>query len=95
MSTNREVDDKAFLKNISQDQAKRALERSAAIRADHISAKGNFPASSQGDHDVDSDEANRKRIIYRSKQRGWLERPSTSSTTSPVKALSHIDLTRP
>ncbi|ETK84784.1 hypothetical protein F441_10468 [Phytophthora nicotianae CJ01A1] len=73
LSTNPDVDDKAFLKSISQDQAKRALERSAAIRADHISAKGDFPASSQGDHQVDSDEANRKRIIYRSKQRGWLE----------------------
>ncbi|KAG3113570.1 hypothetical protein PI124_g7574 [Phytophthora idaei] len=73
MSTNPDVDDKAFVKSISQEQAKRALERSAAIRADHFATNGDFPSSSQGDHLVDSDEANRKRIIYRSKQRGWLE----------------------
>lgn len=28
---------------------------------------------SQGERAIDADEANRKRIIYRSKQRGWLE----------------------
>ncbi|CEG38244.1 membrane-spanning 4-domains subfamily a member 14 isoform x3 [Plasmopara halstedii] len=50
-----------------------ALFNRVAIRADHIAAKGDFPPTSQGDHHVDMDEANRKRIIYRSKQRGWLE----------------------
>ncbi|KAL3661943.1 hypothetical protein V7S43_013235 [Phytophthora oleae] len=73
MSTNPNVDDNAFVRSISKDQAKRALERGASIRADHFAAKGDFPAVSQGDHEVNSDEANRKRIIYRSKQRGWLE----------------------
>lgn len=28
---------------------------------------------SQGEQEINADEANRKRIIYRSKQRGWLE----------------------
>ncbi|KAG1698632.1 hypothetical protein DVH05_014590 [Phytophthora capsici] len=73
LSTNLNVDNNAFVNSISKDQAKRALERGAAIRADHFAAKGDFPAASQGDHEVNSDEANRKRIIYRSKQRGWLE----------------------
>ncbi|KAG7390258.1 hypothetical protein PHYPSEUDO_008396 [Phytophthora pseudosyringae] len=73
LSTNPAVDDNAFVRSISEQQAKRALERGAAIRADHFAAKGDFPASSQGDHQVDADEANRKRVIYRSKQRGWLE----------------------
>ncbi|OWZ18048.1 hypothetical protein PHMEG_0007919 [Phytophthora megakarya] len=73
LSTNPEVDNNAFVKNISSEQAKKALERSATIRADHVAAKGDFPIASQGDHQVDSDEANRKRIIYRSKQRGLLE----------------------
>ncbi|KAL4139540.1 hypothetical protein KRP22_003199 [Phytophthora ramorum] len=73
LSTNPDVDNNAFVRSISKEQAKRALERSAAIRADHFAAKGDFPVSSQGEHQVDSDEANRKRVIYRSKQRGWLE----------------------
>ncbi|XP_024585894.1 hypothetical protein F443_10531, partial [Plasmopara halstedii] len=46
MSTNHGVDDKAFLKSISKEQAKRALDRSVAIRADHIAAKGDFPPTS-------------------------------------------------
>ena len=58
---------------MSEEKAKKALERSAAIRTDHFAAKSDFPVSSQGEHQVDADEANRKRIIYRSKQRGWLE----------------------
>ncbi|POM66210.1 Succinate dehydrogenase subunit Emi5 [Phytophthora palmivora] len=73
LSTNPEVDNNAFVKSISSEQAKKALERSASIRADHIATKGDFPSASHGEHQVDSDEANRKRIIYRSKQRGWLE----------------------
>jgi len=73
LSTNPDVDDNAFVQSITPAQAKKALARSAAIRADHFAAKGDFPASSQGAHQVDADEANRKRVIYRSKQRGWLE----------------------
>ncbi|KAG7383564.1 hypothetical protein PHYBOEH_009868 [Phytophthora boehmeriae] len=73
LSTNPEVDNNAFVHSISKEQAKTALERSAAIRADHVAMKSDFPAQSQGDHQVNSDEANRKRVIYRSKQRGWLE----------------------
>ncbi|KAF4319672.1 hypothetical protein BBO99_00006311 [Phytophthora kernoviae] len=73
LSTNPNVDNNAFVHSISKEQAKTALERSAAIRTDHISIKGDFPAQSQGDHHVNADEANRKRVIYRSKQRGWLE----------------------
>ncbi|RLN92945.1 hypothetical protein BBJ28_00003340 [Nothophytophthora sp. Chile5] len=65
MSTNPDVDDNAFVHSISKEQAKKALERGAAIRADHFAAKEEFP--------IDGDEANRKRVIYRSKQRGWLE----------------------
>ncbi|TDH70336.1 hypothetical protein CCR75_002906 [Bremia lactucae] len=72
-SAGSDVENQLFLKSISEDQAKQALERSAAIRADHLAIKSEFPTSSQGDHVVSTDEANRKRIIYRSKQRGWLE----------------------
>ncbi|GMF66917.1 unnamed protein product [Phytophthora fragariaefolia] len=58
---------------MSAEQAQKALARGAAIRADHVAAKSAFPAASQGEREVDADEANRKRVIYRSKQRGWLE----------------------
>ncbi|RQM15922.1 hypothetical protein DD237_006225 [Peronospora effusa] len=73
LSTNTDVDNNAFVHSMSKKQAKKALERSAAIRADHFAVKSDFPVSSQGEHQVNADEANRKRIIYRSKQRGWLE----------------------
>ncbi|CAI5732911.1 unnamed protein product [Peronospora destructor] len=73
LSTNTDVDNNPFVHSMSKEQAKRALERSATIRANHFAAKSDFSVSSQGEHQVDADEANRKRIIYRSKQRGWLE----------------------
>ncbi|GMF20909.1 unnamed protein product [Phytophthora lilii] len=58
---------------MTKEQAARALARDAVIRAEHVAAASAFPAGSQGERAVDADEANRKRIIYRSKQRGWLE----------------------
>ncbi|KAE8888070.1 hypothetical protein PF005_g9852 [Phytophthora fragariae] len=75
LSTNPSVDDNAFVRSISAQQAEKALARGAAIRAEHVAAKsdGAFPAASQGERRVDADEANRKRVTYRSKQRGWLE----------------------
>ncbi|KAJ0395817.1 hypothetical protein P43SY_007443 [Pythium insidiosum] len=62
-----------FLKSISPEQADKALRRGAAIRAQHVAAKDAYPSESQGERAISADEANRKRIIYRSKQRGWLE----------------------
>ncbi|CAI5745388.1 unnamed protein product [Peronospora destructor] len=73
LSTNTDVDSNAFVHSISKKQAKKALERSAAIRASHFAAKSDFSVSIQGEHQINADEANRKRIIYHSKQRGRLE----------------------
>ncbi|DAZ94015.1 TPA: hypothetical protein N0F65_001626, partial [Lagenidium giganteum] len=58
---------------VTPEQAERAVSRSEQIRREHFGYKHEFPEESQGEHTVDAEEANRKRIIYRSKQRGWLE----------------------
>ncbi|CAH0481662.1 unnamed protein product [Peronospora belbahrii] len=71
--TKTDIDNNAFVRSITKEQAKKALARNAAIRADHVTIQSNFPVSSQGEDEIDADKANRKRIIYRSKQRGWLE----------------------
>ena len=49
--------------------------RDFAIRLDHHTLKNDFPAHSfaPGETSIDTDATNRKRLIYRSKQRGWLE----------------------
>ena len=57
------------MRSMSEEKTKKALERSAAIRTDHFAAKSDFPVSSQGEHQVNADEA----IWKRNKQRGWLE----------------------
>ena len=52
-----------------------ARKRDEELRNDHHKLKNNFPAHSMppGKSTIDDDETNRKRLIYRSKQRGWLE----------------------
>ena len=52
-----------------------AKERDEELRKKHHELKMEFPEHSfaPGRTDVDKDLANRKRLIYRSKQRGWLE----------------------
>jgi succinate dehydrogenase assembly factor 2 len=49
--------------------------RDFAIRLDHHTLKNEFPDHSfaPGQTSIDKDATNRKRLIYRSKQRGWLE----------------------
>lgn len=73
LSTNPAAENHAFLNGFSPEQTQRALQRGAEIRARHVAAAESFPASSQGEREIGADEANRKRVIYRSKQRGWLE----------------------
>ncbi|CAK4712921.1 hypothetical protein LEN26_007818 [Aphanomyces euteiches] len=58
---------------ITEMQENRAQKRYEEMRKQHFGVRQEFPASSQGDVAIDADAANRKRIIYRSKQRGWLE----------------------
>uniref|UniRef100_K3X3N5 Succinate dehydrogenase assembly factor 2, mitochondrial n=1 Tax=Globisporangium ultimum (strain ATCC 200006 / CBS 805.95 / DAOM BR144) TaxID=431595 RepID=K3X3N5_GLOUD len=72
-TTSHPIDNNAFLTGVTEEQAKKALERGQQIRDQHHAAKDTFPSVSQGDREIDADEANRKRVIYRSKQRGWLE----------------------
>ena len=49
--------------------------RDGAMRQAYVAAQSSFPAHSQppGGLAVDATEANRKRLLYRSRQRGWLE----------------------
>lgn len=45
LSTNPSAENNDFLKGFSAEQAQRALQRSAEIRAQHFAAKDSFPAS--------------------------------------------------
>ena len=52
-----------------------ALLRDIELRKEHFSVRKSFPESSQPDvgERVDVRAAHRKRLVYRAKQRGWLE----------------------
>ncbi|ETV99511.1 hypothetical protein, variant [Aphanomyces invadans] len=58
---------------ITEVQENRVQERYVQMRKEHFGRRTEFPAASQGEVDIDADTANRKRVIYRSRQRGWLE----------------------
>ena len=51
------------------------MARDAAIRTDHLSLNTAVPSASlaPGASSMDEDAVRRKRLVYRSKQRGWLE----------------------
>ena len=54
---------------------KEALDRDIQLRKGHFSMRSSFPDKAQPDQGPKVDQwlAHRKRLIYRSKQRGWLE----------------------
>ena len=55
--------------------SEKASIRDKALRDDHHALKNEFQehALAPGQMSIDKDKTNRKRLIYRSKQRGWLE----------------------
>jgi len=65
--------------DLTQQQMRKIGERFDAMRRDHHALKTDFPAHAQaggagsGDASIDAAHAYRKRLVYRSKQRGWLE----------------------
>lgn len=71
--TSHKVDNHAFVNGMSEEEAERALQRNVEIRTKHFAEPGSFPEVSLGETEINADIANRKRVIYRSKQRGWLE----------------------
>lgn len=52
-----------------------AVERDIALRASHVAVRTEYPAAAQppSGPPIGTELAYRKRLIYRSKQRGWLE----------------------
>lgn len=56
-------------------QARKIEERDRKIRAEHLRLKTEVPPSSLDPNDpsVDAVKVRQKRLVYRSKQRGWLE----------------------
>jgi succinate dehydrogenase assembly factor 2 len=66
-----------FLPSLFPSQVRRIGERSKALRDEHLRLKTDVPVSSldpaKAAGPVDGDEVRRKRLLYRSKQRGWLE----------------------
>uniref|UniRef100_A0A7S2R8F6 FAD assembly factor SdhE n=1 Tax=Rhizochromulina marina TaxID=1034831 RepID=A0A7S2R8F6_9STRA len=60
---------------LEQSLARRAAARDHQMRSEHFALKTDVPVSSlaPGETRVDGDTIRRKRLIYRSKQRGWLE----------------------
>jgi len=68
--------DMSDLPRLSQDQITAARKRDVEIRGEHFKLGVDFPTHSQPanpEEFVNADKANRKRLLYRSKQRGWLE----------------------
>ena len=70
--------------------------RNASIREEHHRIREDYPEHSQpsGSAPVEKMEAHRKRLIYRSKQRGWLELDLVlgSWATKHVSALNESQL---
>mmetsp|Transcript_13611 Transcript_13611/g.19224 ORF Transcript_13611/g.19224 Transcript_13611/m.19224 type:complete len:184 (-) Transcript_13611:59-610(-) len=67
-------DNSAMLLTLNDEQVRRVGKRSQYEFIKHIKLSTNFPESSFGaDRKIDVDLIRRKRLIYRSKQRGWLE----------------------
>ncbi|CAM9616115.1 unnamed protein product, partial [Discosporangium mesarthrocarpum] len=65
-----------LLEKLSDDQVRTVEKRTQEMWKDHVALKTKFPKSSlppEGDPAVSSDVVRRKRLLYRSKQRGWLE----------------------
>ena len=56
-----------------EDLMARAAARDKTIREEHLRLNTTFSDSSQGATRVGADGIRRKRLVYRSKQRGWLE----------------------
>mmetsp|Transcript_58798 Transcript_58798/g.133100 ORF Transcript_58798/g.133100 Transcript_58798/m.133100 type:complete len:187 (+) Transcript_58798:97-657(+) len=56
-----------------EDLMARAAARDKKIREEHLRLNTTFSDSSQGATRVGADGIRRKRLVYRSKQRGWLE----------------------
>lgn len=67
----------ASVGDLSPEQVQLIGERFDAQRRDHHTLKTDFPVHAQaggaGDTAIDAANAYRKRLVYRSKQRGWLE----------------------
>eukprot|EP00624_Nannochloropsis_granulata_P006433 evm.model.NODE_4805_length_8192_cov_19.876709.2 len=63
--------------NLTPDQIRRIGERTKSQLEDHLKLKTDVPASSLDPSSpagpVDAEHIRRKRLLYRSKQRGWLE----------------------
>ncbi|KAG5177891.1 Flavinator of succinate dehydrogenase-domain-containing protein [Tribonema minus] len=66
--------DDVMYENLTEEQVRRVGERSQEEFFNHIVLKTKFPeASFPPEGGVSRDMVRRKRLIYRSKQRGWLE----------------------
>ena len=67
----------ASVGDLSPEQVQLIGERFDALRKDHHALKTDFPVHAQaggaGNPAIDAANAYRKRLVYRSKQRGWLE----------------------
>jgi succinate dehydrogenase assembly factor 2 len=52
-----------------------ALDRDVELRREHFNMRGSFPEAAQPSEGprIDQRAAHRKRLVYRAKQRGWLE----------------------
>ena len=61
----------ADISSISDEQVTKIEQRYNAMRNEHHELTTEFPDHSHGDEAVDTAIAYRKRLIYRSKQRGW------------------------
>lgn len=75
-STHKQEQAQEPLAPLTPEQVRRIGERSEALRAEHVRLKTEVPAASldpaKAERGVDA-EVRRKRLLYRSKQRGWLE----------------------
>ena len=88
LTSNGEGMPEGAMPGLSLDQIQKIAEKDEILRSQHLKIEGRIKS------DIERDAVRRKRMIYRSKQRGWLEADLLlgSWAVENVPGLSHYEL---